>query len=341
MRCGRLRHHREAAMVLARLILLPVVFALAFPAAAAAQSSPAAGYPNKPIRLIVGFGAGGGTDLLTRIVAPKLAEVIGQPVVIENRTGAGGRIAIEFVQSQPADGHTVAIGAIGQLAVSSAIYADLPFHPTRTLIPVAMLSSYPLVLSSQATGTIKSVKDLVAYGKANPDKSNYPTASPAFTLPSELFKLKTGIPGQTVPYRSANEMVLSVVGGQSLYTFADSGITVPQAKAGKIRSLAVANPTRIAELPDVPTMPEAGLADVDIKPQWNGAFLTAGTPPAIVAKLEAALREVLVDPSVREKIRAMTYYPEGMGSAEFRARIDSDIKIFQEIVKAANLKFER
>ncbi len=318
------------------------VFALTLSIApAAAQSDPAANYPNKPIRLIVGFGAGGGTDLLTRIVAPKLAEVIGQPVVIENRTGAGGRIAIEFVQSQPPDGHTVAIGAIGQLAVSSAIYPDLPFHPTRTLIPVAMLSSYPLVLSAQPIDAIKSVKDLVAYGKANPAKSNYPTSSPAFTLPSELLKLKTGIPGQAIPYRSASEQVMSVVGGQSLYTFADSGITLPQAKAGKIRALVVANPTRIPELPDVPTVPEAGLADVDIKPQWNGAFLTAGTPPAIVAKLEAALRKTMADPGVRERVRAVTYYPEGMGSKEFRARIDSDIKIFQEIVKAANLKFER
>jgi tripartite-type tricarboxylate transporter receptor subunit TctC len=321
---------------------LIAAFALALCAMpAASQSDPAANYPNKPIRLIVGFGAGGGTDLLTRIVAPKLSDVIGQPVVIENRTGAGGRIAIEFVQSQPADGHTVAIGAIGQLAVSSAIYNDLPFHPTRTLIPVAMLSSYPLVLSGPGDGSIKTVKELVAFGKANPGKSNYPTASPAFTLPSELFKLKTGIPGQAIPYRSANEMVLSVVGGQSLYTFADSGITVPQAKAGKIRSLAVASPTRIAELPDVPTMAEAGIGNVDIKPQWNGAFLVAGTPPAIVAKLEAALRKTLADPGVREKVRAVTYYPEGMGSKDFRARIDGDIKIFQEIVKAANLKFQR
>lgn len=328
-------------MKLGRSFLLLAAVAFLAPAAASAQSDPAANYPNKPVRLIVGFGAGGGTDLLTRIVGPKLADVIGQPVVIENRTGAAGRIAIDFVQSQPADGYTVAIGAIGQLAVSSAIYNDLPFHPTKTLIPVAMLSSYPLILSGPANGAIKSVKDLVAFGKANPAKSNYPTSSPAFTLPSELFKLKTGIPGTAIPYRSASEMVMSVVGGQSLYTFADSGITVPQAKAGKIRSLAVANPTRIAELPDVPTMPEAGLADVDIKPQWNGAFLKAGTPQAIVNKLEAALKKTLADPKVREQIRKVTYYPEGMGSAEFRARIDSDIKIFQEIVKAANLKFER
>ena len=203
------------------------------------------------------------------------------------------------------------------------------------------LSSYPLVISGQASDAIKTVKDLVAFGKANPGKANYPTSSPAFTIPSELFKLKTGMPGQPIPYRSTNEMLLSVVSGQSLFVFADSGITVPLAKAGKVRSFAVANPTRIAELPDVPTLAEAGLAEIDIKPQWNGAFLTAGTPPAIVSKLEAELRKAIADPAVREKIRGMTYYPEGMPGAEFRARIDSDIKIFQDVVKAANLKFER
>lgn len=322
-------------------LLIAALMLAAMQAPAFAQADPAANYPNKPIRFIIGFGAGGGTDLLGRIVAQALSDTIGQPVVTENRTGAGGRIAIEYVQSQPPDGYTVAVGAIGQLAVTKAIYPNVPFHPTQTLIPVAMLSSYPLILSSQAIDSIKTVQDLVAYGKANAAKANYPTSSPAFTLPSELFKFKTGTPGQQIPYRSANEMILSIVGGQSLWGFVDSGITVPQAKGGKVRPLAIANPTRIPELPDVPTFAEAGLKDVDVRPQWNGAFLATGTPPAIVKKLEAALRKTLTDPVVREKIRAVSYFPEGMPGDEFRARIDSDIATFAGIVKAANLKFEQ
>jgi tripartite-type tricarboxylate transporter receptor subunit TctC len=306
----------------------------------AAQDA-ATSYPSKPIRFIIGFAAGGGTDLLARIVGPKLSESVGQSVIIENRTGAGGRIAVDFVQSQPADGHTVLIGAIGQLAVATAIYPDLTFHPTRTLAPVTMLASYPLILSGQVNENIKSVHDLVAYGKANPDKANYPTSSPAFTLPSEMFKLKTGMPGTPVPYRSTNEMLLSVVGGHTLFVIADSAITIPQARAGKVRSFAVASAARIPELPDVPTFAEAGLADLDIKPQWIGAFVPAATPPAIVRKLEAELRKALAEATVREKIRAMSYYPEGMPGEQFRARIDSDIKTFQDVVKAANLKFER
>ena len=246
------------------------------------------------------------------------------------------------MQSQPADGHTVAIGAIGQLAVATAIYpGKLSFHPTRTLMPITMLGSYPLVLSGPANGEIKTVADLVAFGKANPDKSNYPTSSPAFTIASELFKLKTGMPGQPIPYRSTNEMVLSVVGGQTLFAFPDSGVVVPMAQGGKVRALAVGSASRIPELPDTPTLAEAGRGDVDLKTQWIGAFLVAGTPAPIAKKLETALRQALADAGVRERIRGITYFPEGGAAEEFRARIDGDIQIFSDVVKAANLKFEQ
>ena len=308
---------------------------------AAAQPDPAAGYPNKPIHFILGFAAGGGTDLLSRIVGPKLADILGQPVIVENRTGAGGRLAVEYVQGQPPDGHTVLIGAIGQLAVATAIYPNLSFHPTRTLMPITMLGSYPLVLSGPASGEIKTVADLVAFGKANPDKSNYPTSSPAFTIASELFKLKTGMPGQPIPYRSTNEMVLSVVGGQTLFAFPDSGVVVPMAQGGKLRALAVGAASRIPELPDTPTLAEAGRGDVELKTQWIGAFLVAGSPAPIAKKLETALRQALADAGVRERIRGITYFPEGGTAEEFRARIDGDIQIFSDVVKAANLKFEQ
>ncbi|MCC6775738.1 MAG: tripartite tricarboxylate transporter substrate binding protein [Hyphomicrobiales bacterium] len=305
------------------------------------QPAAAQDYPTKPIRLVVGFAAGGGNDLLARVVAPKLSEQMGQPVIIENRTGAGGRLAIEYVQSQPPDGHAVAIGAIGQLAVATAIYPNLPFHPTRTLIPVSMLASYPLVVSGPASDAIRSLPDLVAFAKANPAKANYPSSSPIFTISSELLKMKTGMPGQMIPYRSTNEMLLSVVSGQTLFAVADSAATVSLAQSGKVRALAVAGPARISELPDVPTMLEAGLADIDIKPQWSGAFVAAGTPPAIVQRLETELRRTIADPAVRERIRAMSYYPEGGSGDDFRRRIDFDIQVFADVVKAAQLKFEQ
>ena len=310
-------------------------------AVSSAQAQDAANYPNRPIRFVLGFAAGGGTDLLARIIGPKVSDILGQPVIVENRTGAGGRIAVDYVQTQAADGHTVAIGAIGQLAVATAIYPNLSFHPTRTLTPIAMMGSYPLILTGPVTGDIKTPADLVAYGKANPDKSNYPTSSPAFTIASELFKLKTGMPGQPIPYRSTNEMALAVAGGQALFAFPDSSSVVTLAQSGKVRALAVGRPNRIPELPDVPTLAEAGRGDVDLKVQWIGAFLIPGTPAPIAKKLEAAIQQAVADPGVRERIRGMTYFPEGMGSAEFRARIDDDIRTFQDVVKAANLKFEQ
>jgi tripartite-type tricarboxylate transporter receptor subunit TctC len=325
-----------------RAALTAVVALATLTAPARSQSDPAANFPNKPIHFALGFAAGGGTDLLARIVGPKLAEILGQPVVVENRTGAGGRLAVEYVQGQPLDGHTVLIGAIGQLAVATAIYpGKLSFHPTRTLMPITMLGSYPLVLSGPANDQIKTVADLITFAKANPDKSNYPTSSPAFTIASELFKLKTGMPGQPIPYRSTNEMVLSVVGGQTLFAFPDSGVVVPMAQGGKVRALAVGSASRIPEVPDTPTLAEAGRADVELKTQWIGAFLAAGSPQPIAKKLETALRQALADAGVRERIRSITYFPEGGAAEEFRVRIDGDIQIFSDVVKAANLKFEQ
>ncbi len=297
-------------------------------------------FPSKPIRILVGFAAGGGNDLLARIVAQKLSENIGQPVVVENKAGAAGRLAVEYMQGQPADGYTMLVGATGQLAVSSAIYPNLPFHPTKTLKPLIMLASYPLIIAAPATDNIKSVQELVAWAKANPQQSNYASSSPAFTIPTELFKLKTGMPAQQIPYKSTNEMALSVVAGQTLFTIADPSAVVPLAQSGKIRALAVAGAARLAALPDVPTMAEVGLADVDIRPQWSGAFVVAGTPPAIAAKLEAELRRALADAGVRDKIRAITYEPGGGTGEEFARRIDGDIRIFSDVVRAANLKFE-
>ena len=187
---------------------------------------------------------------------------------------------------------------------------------------------------------IKSVKDLVAYGKAHPEKSNYATSSPAFTITTELFKLKTGMPGVPIPYKSSNEMMLSIAGGNSLYSIADGPPTVPLVKGGKIRGLAVTGSRRSEELPDVPSMAEAGYPQVDIG-LWSGLFVHVNTPPAIAAKLDAEARRALADPGVREKLKAMAVDPGGGPGEEFRRLIEADIKKFGDVVAAANLKFEQ
>jgi tripartite-type tricarboxylate transporter receptor subunit TctC len=307
--------------------------------AAGAQGDGGANFPNRPIRMVVGFAAGGGNDLFARLVGQKLSENIGQPVVIENKPGAGGRIAVEYVKSQPADGYTVMVAASGQMAIAAAIYPKLGYHPTRDFLPLTMIASFPLILAGPANDTIKSVKDLVAYGKANPDKSNYATSSPAFTITTELFKLKTGMPAVAVPYKSSNEMMLSVAGGNTLFAIADGPPTMPLVQGGKVRALAVTGSERSSELPDVPSMAEAGYPEVNIS-LWSGLFVVTGTPPAIASKLATESHRALADPGVREKLKAMAVNPGGGPGEEFRKRIDDDIKLFADVAKAANLKFE-
>lgn len=319
--------------------LCAVLFALAASAVLAPSAWAQADYPSRPIRVVVGFAAGGGNDLFARLVGQKLSEHIGQPVIIENKAGAGGRIAVEHVKNQPADGYTIMVAASGQMAIAAAIYPKLAYHPTRDFVPLTMIASFPLILAGPANDTIKTVRDLVAYGKANPDKSNYASSSPAFTITTELFKLKTGMPGVAVPYKSSNEMMLSVAGGNTLFSIADGPPTVPLVHGGKIRALAVTGSERSSELPGVPSMAEAGYPEVDIG-LWSGFFVSVATPPAVVKKLDAELRRALADTGVRDKLKVMAVNPGGGPGEEFRKRIEGDIKMFADVVKAANLKFD-
>jgi tripartite-type tricarboxylate transporter receptor subunit TctC len=315
-----------------------ILLALAL-GALAAPAQAQTDYPNKPIRIIVGFAAGGGNDIFARLVGAKLAELIGQNVIIENRPGAGARLGNEYAANQPADGYTLLVAASGGMSIASAIYPKLAYHPTKSFVPLTMIANFPLILVIPADHPAKDVKELAAWMKANPDKANYATSSPAFTIATELFKLKTGAPGQAIPYKSSNESLLSIIGGQTLLTIADGPPTVPQVKGGKVKALAVTGSLRSAELPNVPTMAEAGLPEVNTK-LWSGVFVQAATPAPIVKKLEETLRKVIADPDVNAKLKTMAVDPGGGSSAEFRAMIDADIKITAEVVKAANLKFE-
>jgi tripartite-type tricarboxylate transporter receptor subunit TctC len=319
--------------------LLAAMIGVSAAVTGAAAQGDAAGYPNKPVRVIVPFAAGGGNDIFARLVGNKLSEILGQPVINENKPGAGGRIAAEFVMNQPHDGYTLFVGASGVMSIAAAAYPNLPYHPTKTFIPLAMIANFPLVLVVPPEHPAKNVKELVEWAKKNPDKSNYASTSPAFTTASELLKLKSGMPGQMIPYKSSNEMILSVMQGQTLFAISDGPPAIPQIKAGKVKALAVTDNVRSEELPDVPSMKEAGFPDVNIK-LFSGYFVAVGTPPAIVAKLEDALRKAIKDPDVTSKLKAMAVTPGGQPGSEFRAMIDNDIKTISEVIKAANLKFE-
>jgi tripartite-type tricarboxylate transporter receptor subunit TctC len=201
-----------------------------------------------------------------------------------------------------------------------------------------MIGNFPLILVVPANHPAKTVRDLVAWAKANPDKSNYATTSPAFTITTELLKLKSGMPGVAISYKSSNEMLTSVIAGHSSLAIVDGPPTVPMVKGGQVRALAVTGSERSAELPDVPSMAEAGFPDVNIH-LWSGVFAPVGTPPAIARKLEAALRLAIQSPDVADKLRGMAVNPGGGPSQEFTQMIDADIRTYVEVVKSANLTF--
>jgi tripartite-type tricarboxylate transporter receptor subunit TctC len=316
-------------------LVAPIAATIWATAPAPAQSN----YPTRPVRLVVGFAAGGGNDIFARLVGAKLSEILGQPVFIENRPGAGGRLAAEYVSNQPGDGYTLLVGASGQMSIAAAIYPDLKYHPTKTLIPLAMMGSFPLIMVIGPDNLSGNVKGLVEWAKQHPDKANYPSTSPAFTIAMEQLKLKSGMPAVMIPYKSSNEMILSVLDGQTMTAIADPPPTVPQVKGGKVRALAVTGAERLAELPDVPSMAEAGYPGVDVH-LWSGIFAPAATSAAIVARLEKTLSESIRDPGVSAKLRNIAVTPGGGPAAEFRRMIEADIVKFRDIVKAANLRFE-
>jgi len=307
-------------------------------APAVAQGDAAAGYPNKPIKIVIPFGAGGGNDLFARLVGQRFSELIKQTVVIENKPGAGGRIAAEYVMNQPHDGYTIFVGASGVMSVAAAIYPNLPYHPTKTFVPLTMIANFPLIVVIPKDHPAKTVKELVEWAKKNPDKANYAATSPAFIISTELLKLKSGMPGTMIPYKSSNEMVLSVMQGQTLLAISDGPPAIPMIKGDKVRAIAVTGSKRSDELPDVPSMAEQGYPEVNTQ-LWSGFFAAVGTPPAVLAKLEATLRQAIADAEVSKKLKAMAVNPGGNSSAEFRAMIDKDIQGYVEVVKAANLKF--
>jgi tripartite-type tricarboxylate transporter receptor subunit TctC len=297
-------------------------------------------FPKQPIHFIVGFAAGGGNDLFARVVVQKLQENSGITTVIENKVGAGGRIAAEYAARATPDGYTVLVGATGQMSIASAIYPNLTYHPTKSFIPLNMIASFPLVLVVPFDHPVKNVKDMVAWAKANPDKSNYGTSSPAFTIASELLKLKTGMPAVGIPYKSSNESNLSVLSGQSLFTISDGPPVIPLVEGKKIRALAVTGSVRSPELPDVPSMAEMGYPEVNTQ-LWSGFFVPVGTPAPVVAKLTAELAKAIADPAVQTSLKKMAVTPGGPTGDAFKKYIDDDIKTHADVVAAAKLKFEQ
>jgi tripartite-type tricarboxylate transporter receptor subunit TctC len=322
-------------MLQTRVILIGAVAALLAASPAGAQTT---AYPTRTIKFIVGYAPGGGTDVVARMLAQKMQESFGQSVVVENRPGANGMLGPDVAAKATPDGYTLLFAASGQMAVSPAVYPKIPYQPLKNFIPVSMMTSYPLIMIVNKNHPATNMKEFIAWAKANPDKTNYASTSAAFILTSELFKLKTGTPGQMIPFKSGNDSVVSVIGDQVTYTIAEPPPIVAQVTSGQARALGVTAPKRLPELPDVPTMAESGI-DVNVT-LWLGLFAPAGTPPDIVAKLEAECQRIAQLPDFKAKLRTMATDSHGTTSAEFAKKIATEIDLWKGVAKQANTKFE-
>jgi tripartite-type tricarboxylate transporter receptor subunit TctC len=296
-------------------------------------------YPTKPVRLVVGFGAGGGNDIFARIIQPKLSELLGQPILVENKPGAGGTIAADFVAKSAPDGYTLYVGATGAMTISPAVFSKLPYDTLRDFAPVSMIADFPLLLTVNADAPVKTVNELIAYAKANPAKANYASSSPAFQLPTEQFKQRTGAPFERINYKSSGESLTAVVSGEVLMAIADVPPIMGHLKAGRVRALAVTDNKRLADLPDVPTMAEAGVPDIQVR-LWSGVFAPAATPAAVITKVEQAMMQTIRTPEVHTKLKDLQVDPSGNSAEEFKRIVAAELPRWAGIAKAANIKLD-
>ena len=293
-------------------------------------------YPNKPIRIIVGYSAGGGNDIIVRVMQPEMQKGLGQPVIVENKPGAQSIIAAELVAKAPADGYTVLMGPSGPMTINPATYSKLPYDAQRDFAPVSMICSFPLVVAVDPKLPIRNVGELIAYAKANPGKANYASSAGIFQISTEMFKQLTGTKIEMIPYKGSGESVQAVAAGQVMMTIVDPAPVAGPLKSGTVRGLAVTSPRRHPSWPDLPTMIEAGV-DMEI-PVWTAFFVPAKTPPAIVARLQREIARVVQTPEVKERFAAMGLDPVGGSSEDLGRQVARDLEKWTKVAKAANIR---
>jgi tripartite-type tricarboxylate transporter receptor subunit TctC len=296
-------------------------------------------YPDKPVHIVVAAAAGGINDILARVVGQKLAESFGQPVVIDNRPGAATIIGTEYAARSRPDGYTLLSAPMASMAVNPAVYPKLSYVPRSDFVPISLIASYAYLLGVTDAAPVHDVRELIDHIKANPGKANAGGASVTFQLTTELFKQRTGTQIQYIPYKGSHEANLALISGELLLSFVDSGPAAPLVRSGQIRALATTAPTRMPSFPELPTMAEAGVADMTAV-SWSGFFAPAGTPAAIVGKLEAEIIRIVKLPDVRERLRAQELELVGSTSSAFAQILAKDIETWAAIAKSAKIALE-
>ena len=314
-------------------------FLLMIVAAMACNAVAQPAFPSKPVHLVVGFPPGGANDILARLVGAKLQEQWGQPVIIDNKPGANAIIATEFVARAAPDGYTLLVGASGAMAFNPGLYSKLSYDPLRDFEPVTMLGSFPLVLAVNPSLPAQSVKELVQLAAAEPGKYNYSAGSTPFQLAMELLKLRARISVNHIAYKGSAQAVAAVMSNEVQMTFVDAPPAVGQIKAGKLRVLAVTSKTRAPVLPGSPTMVEAGIPDFEVV-LWTSLFAPAGTPRALVERLQQQVAAILRLPDVAERMAALGIEPVGGTPAQLGAVLRADVEQWTAVAKSANIKVD-
>jgi tripartite-type tricarboxylate transporter receptor subunit TctC len=297
-------------------------------------------FPEKPVRLIVPFPPGGGTDGLGRILAAKLGELWGQQVIVENRAGAQGNIGTAAGAKAPPDGYTLTFAHQGALVINPHIYKDTGYDTLKDFAPVALATQMAFVAVAHPSVPAADLRELAQYAKKNPGKLSFASTSAGPHIVGELFKQATGTDLLHVPYKGAGPAIADLLGGQVNLMFSNPTSTVPHVRSGKLRALAVMDVKRNAALPGVPTARELGIAELSSVIEWYGIAVPAATPPAIVAKLSADLLRALGMPDVRERIAQSGQTVSPLGPEEFGRMMRADFERWRKVVAAAGIRPE-
>jgi tripartite-type tricarboxylate transporter receptor subunit TctC len=304
-----------------------------------AQSA-AQSFPNKPIRFVVPFPPGGGNDILARALAPKMSEILGQQVVVDNRAGAGGNIGADFVAKSPADGYNIVI-ASNQVTMNPWIYSKLPFDIAKDFSPIAQIASVPMLLAIHPEVPAKNLQEFIALAKAKPGSLNYST--PGLGTPQhiafEVFNFDAGVKVTHVPYKGTSPSIVDLIGGQVQATIGTMASLEQHVKTGKVRAIAVSTPQRSPTMPDVPTIEEGGLKGYNV-PLWYSVLAPANTPKEIVAKISASIRDALQDPQTKAQLAKQGFVESYLDPAQMTALIKQDLTYWQKAINNIGLKLD-
>ena len=318
--------------------IIPIIVAAVLALAAAGAS---AQYPEKPIRIIVPYTAGGTSDILARAIGQQLSESWGQPVLVENRPGANGNIGAALVARSPADGHTVLLADVGALCISASVYTGLAYDPARDLEPVVMVSYSPHVLGVHPSIPAHSVRELIDLAKSKPGRLNFATAGvgSAPHLAGIEFALRTGVKWTYIPYRGGSQAVADVVAGHADVLFNGMLATYPHVTGGRLRALAVSSAQRAPAAPDIPTVAESGLPGFETG-SWQGVLAPAGTPRAIVDKLNAGIRRILATPELRRQLAEQGTEVRADSPDALREFMQTEIARWAKVVKEVGVRID-